>query len=64
MILYMYLNDIYFCLNYDFGQSEYVLTLIPSQWGLFIGTDTSSIWGIMSLLFLDPANGGYTLAQN
>ena len=44
IILNIYLNEIYFCLNYDliyiydFRQSDYVLTLIPSQWGLFIGT--------------------------
>ena len=44
MILYMYLNEIYFYLNYDliymiFRQSDYVLIQIPSQWGLFIGTN-------------------------
>ena len=54
MILYMYLNEIYFYLNYDliymiFRQSDYVLIQIPSKWGLFIGTESSSIWSIMSL---------------
>ena len=45
----MYLNKIYFYLNYDliyiydFGQSNYILTLTPSQWRLFIGTETNSI---------------------
>ena len=28
---------------YDFVQSDYVLTLIPGQGGLFIGIETSSI---------------------
>ena len=56
MILYMYLNEIYFCLTYDliynnFGHSDYILTLIPSQWRLLIGTKISSIWGITSLLY-------------
>ena len=27
----IYIYEIYFCLNYDFGQSEYVLTLIPQS---------------------------------
>ena len=50
---------------YDFRQFDYALTLIPSQWGLFIGTETSSIWGHHEpIMFLDSANGGYTLAQN
>ena len=50
--LNIYLNEIYFCLNYDliyiydFRQSDYVLTLIPSQWGLFIDTLIPSQWGL------------------
>ena len=35
--------DIYI---YDFRQSDYVLTLIPSQWGLFIDTLIPSQWGL------------------
>ena len=50
---------------YDFRQYDYVLTLISSQWGLFIGTETNSIWGHHGpIIFLDSANGGYTLTQN
>ena len=32
---------------YDFRQSDYVLTFIPSQWGLFNGTLIPSHWGVI-----------------
>jgi len=34
----------YIYLNYDFGQSDHVLTLLPNQFEIFIGTETSSIY--------------------
>ena len=67
MILYMYLNDIYFCLNYDliymtFRQFDYVLTLISSQWGLFIGTLILKPMGVIHWYFDTQTNGVYSLA--
>ena len=43
MIIYMDMNKIYFCQKLwfhinDYEQSDYEFILIPSQWGLFIGT--------------------------
>ena len=55
---------------YDFIKFDYILTLIPSQWGLFIGTLIPSQWVLIigtenePIVFLEPANGRYTLARN
>ena len=49
--LHIYLNKIYSFWKlwfhvYDYEQFDYELILIPSQWGLFIGTLIPSQWGL------------------
>ena len=46
---------------YDYGQSDYELILIPSQWGLFIGTLIPKPMGIVHWYSDTQTNGGCSL---
>ena len=62
--LHIYLNKIYSFWKlwfhvYDYEQFDYELILIPSQWGLFIGTLIPSQWGLFIGTLIPKPMGGF-----